>query len=263
MANQWQYVGTVVLPASVPPAMKDEWEATLIAEQARIYAGLTTKIPNEASFKDRLADASSDQFEAFLATVGGAWDADMIEMKQRVKLFRQYGAWKDGIDACFTGGAPYFADRVTAKKDKLELARYVLGAVGYKANPTGDFGVWNPATVGCLLMRGDTRPARYFDSNDSFTGTLESVMDARKGALITPSILAEAIQGCVMAKFADEGGLTALRGTIITNANATIDELIQVGLNATHLGGGYDVTYILSWSAPAENVLITVTDVHP
>jgi hypothetical protein len=263
MTTQWEYIGTVVLPTAIPSAMKDEWATTLIAEQSRIYSGLTTKVANESNFQDRIADASSDQFAEFLATVGGAWDADMIEMKQRVKLARQYNAWKDGIDACFTGGSPYFADRVNAKKDKLELARYVLGAVGYKADPSGSFGVWNPATVGCLLMRGDTRPARYFDSNDSFTGTLHAVMEAKKGALITPSILGEAIQACVMAKFADEGALTTLRDTIITNANATIDDLIQVALDATHLGGSYDVTYVLSWSAPDTNVKITVTDTHP
>jgi len=262
MAEQWKYIGTVLLPADLPTGVLDEWKATLKGEQSRIYASLLSKIPAEAQFKDRIADASSDRFGDFLATVGGDWDADVIEMKQRVKLYRKYADWKTGIDASFGVGG-YFPARVDSKADKFKLARYVLGAVGHRATVGDSFGVWNPATMGVLLLRGDTRCARYFDANDSFSGTLHSVVLATEGRLITPSILAEAIYGCVMAKFADEGGLSAIRDSVITSVNTIVDALLQVALNATHKGAGYDVTYVLSWSAADANVKVTVTDTHP
>ena len=262
MVVYWEYVGTVTLPTDLPAGILDEWKETLKAEQTRIYSNLLNKIPTEVDFKDRIADASSDEFEAFLYKVGGKWDAGLIEMKQRVKLARQYTAWKTGVEDAFGAGG-YFPYRVEDKADKFKLARYVLGAVGHRATLTDGIRVWNPVTMGVLLLRGDTRCARYFDANDAFSGTLESVVDPNKGRLITPSIMAEAIRACVMAKFADEGGLTTIRDTILSNANTVIDELLQVALDATHLGGGYDVTYVLAWDAPSLNVEVTVTDTHP
>ena len=260
MAQQWQYVGTVTLPTDLPSGVLDEWKETLKAEQTRIYNSLLAKIPDETAFKDRIGDASSDEFEAFLYKVGGKWDAQLIEMKQRVKLARTYDTWKSGVDAAFGAGG-YFAHRIDSKADKFKLARYVLGAVGHRATVGGDFGVWNPVTMGVLLLRGDTRCSRYFDGNDAFSGTLHAVVDANKGRLITPSIMGEAIRACVMAKFADEAELDTLRDSIISSANTVIDELLQVALDATHLGGAYDVTYVLAWADA--NVTITVTDTHP
>jgi hypothetical protein len=262
MADYWKYIGTMLLPADLPTGVLDEWETTLKAEKDRILASLTTKIATEGNFQDRIADASSDQFSAFLDTVGGAWDADVIEMKQRVKLARTYPDWAAGINAAFGAGG-YFSDRVTAKKNKFKLARYTLGVVGHRASVGGSFGVWNPASVGVLLLRGDTRPARYFDANDTFSGTLESVVDAKLGRLIAPSLLAETVYGAVMAKFANDGGLTTLRDNIITASNTRLDSLLNVALDATHKGGGYDVTFVLSWSAPDVHTKLTVTDVHP
>lgn len=262
MAVYWEYVGTCTLPAELPTGVLEEWRDTLKAERTRIYASLLNKIPDETAFKTRIADASSDEFEAFLYKVGGKWDADLIEMKQRVKLARKYPDWKSGVDDAFGVGG-YFAHRVEGKADKFKLARYVLGVVGHRRTLVDGIKVWNPVTMGALLMRGDTRCARYFDENDTFTGTLHAVVDPNKGRLITPSIMAEAIRACVMAKFADEGGLTTLRDTILSNSNTVIDELLQVALDATHLGAPYDVTYVLAWDAPAVNVSVTVTDTHP
>jgi len=262
LVDKWKYIGTVLLPTDLPTGVLDEWKATLKGEQARIYASLLSKIANEGNFQDRIADASSDEYAQFLATVGARWDVNVIEMKQRIKLARQYTAWKSGVDSVFGVGGT-FPTSVDTKADKFKLARYVLGAVGHRATVGGSFGVWNPASVGVLLLRGDTRPARYFDANDSFAGTLEAVVDPTYGRLITPSMLAEAIYGCVMSKFADEGGLTTLRDNVITDVNTKLDALLQVALDATHKGVGYDVTYVLSWSAPDTNVKITVTDIHP
>jgi len=262
MAEYWKYIGTCTLPSDIPPEILNEWKETLKAEQARIYANLQAKVPDEVAFLDRIADASSDEYENFLQATGGRWDADIIKMKQRIKLARAYPSWNAGITAAFGEGG-YFASRVDEKADKFKLVRYVLGAVGYRANTSDPYGVWNPVVVGVLLMRGDTRPARYFDANDSFSGTLESVLDPIKGRLISPSIIAHGVYAVVMAKFADEGGLTALRDEILSNANGVIDELLNVALDDVHKGSGYDVTYVLEWDDVTSNVKVTVTDIHP
>jgi len=262
MSMQWQYVGTLTLPADIPTAVLNEWRETLKSEQSRIYTALTTKIPGEPEFKDRIADASSDRFEEFLASVGGSWDADEIKIKQRVKLARAYNSWKSGIDAAYGEGG-YFPDRVDAKADKFKLVRYVLGAVGYKADPSAPYGVWNPVVMGVLLLRGDTRPLRYMDANDSFNGSLHACFDPTRGRYVTPAIIAHAVKACVLAKFADEGGLTAMRDTILSNANTVIAEFVAVALNDEHKAEGYSVTYELSWDAAAALPKVTVTDMHP
>jgi len=257
LAEYWKYIGKCLLPATLDSAISDEWEITLKAERARILSSLSTKIPDVSAFQDKVADASSDQYEAFLATVGAGWDADMIEVKQRVKLSASYAKWLTGITDAFAVGGT-FEVNVTNKKAKLDELRRVIGVVGHKS-----LGSWNPASMVVLLMRGDTRPARYFDANDSFSGTLESVVDSAKGRYITPSILSALVQYCVLIKYANEGGLTAIRDTLITAGNTLIDALLQVALDATHLGTGYDFTIVMSWSAPDDNVIITAIDTHP
>jgi len=261
MVDYWKYVGVMQLPSDVPQAIKDEWETTLKAERARILANLKTKIPSEVAYKDRIGDASSDKYEAFLASVGGAWDRDMILMKQRAKLARQYDQWLADIDSAFASGGAFDVN-VTAKKGKLKLARYTLGATGLRYDSSVGFGVWNPAVMGALLLRGDTRCARYFDGNDTFTGTLESVVDSAKGRLITPAMIAETVKCRVLAKFADEAGLTTLRDAVITDANTRLDDILQAGLDTAHKTLPKDVTWVLAWDAGAGDIKLTVTDIH-
>ena len=90
MSVYWQYEGICQLPDSLPTEVKQEWINTLQSEQTRIYNNLLAKIPDVLSFQDRIADASSDEFENFLQSVGVRWDVDVIKMKQRVKLARAY-----------------------------------------------------------------------------------------------------------------------------------------------------------------------------
>jgi hypothetical protein len=258
MAEAWKYVGNISLPASLADAIKDEWETTLGAETARIYTSLTTKIPDEAGFGDVIADPSSSAYDAFLQSVGGKWSIADIKLKQKVKLARAYTKWSTRITTVFGGSTPTFPDTVTEKKDNLDELRRVIGCVGHKS-----LGTWEPVSMAVLLARGDTRCANYFDTNDTFTGDLEAVFDATKGALISPSLIAEMVYACVMAKYADEAGLTTERGTIISSANTTIDELIQVGLNAKFKGTGYDFTIVLSWNGTNTNVDITATATEP
>jgi len=260
--TKWSYVGVMQLPTEVPQAIRDEWETTLKGERARILANLQTKIPSEVAFKDRIGDASSDQYELFGAGIPAPWDKDTILMKQRAKLNRAYALWLADVQSAFASGGAFDVN-VTAKKNKLNLARYTLGAVGLRYDPSAGLGVWNPAVMGVLLLMGDTRCARYFDGNDTFTGTLENVCDPLTGRLGRPPMIADTVKVRVLAKFCDEAGLTALRDTQITNGNTRLDAMLQPMLNATHKGTGYDVTWVLAWDSGAGDVKLTVTDTHP
>lgn len=254
----WRYIGDVMLPPTLIPAVKEEWADTLKAEVKRIYHALTAKIPNEPAFKAKIATPSSTRFDEFLASVGEAWDMCGIKLKQRLKLSRAYGSWKGSVDKVFGTEAPLFPSIVDIKKDKVEELRRVIGAVGHKAIAT-----WEPVSMAVLLARGDRRPMTYFDANDSFTGTLESVFDVRRGALITPSLIAEQVYACVLAKYADEAGLATDREAIITASNTRIDDIIQVGLNDKHKAPGYDFTLVLSWNPVTANIRVVATDIHP
>jgi hypothetical protein len=258
MTQQWKYVGVISVPSTLASAIKDEWEATLKAECARIYTSLTTKINNSTAYNDKIATPSSEAFDAFLQSVGDKWNITDIKLKQKIKVTGKYTKWKANVDTVFGGGSPTFPAIVTAKKDKLDELKRVIGVVGHRS-----LGTWEPATMAVLLGRGDTRCATYFDTNDTFTGTLDAVFDPQKGALITPSLIAEMVYACVMAKYADEAGLTTERGNIISDANTLIDALVNVALDATHGGGGYDFTIVLSWNAGNSNVDITAIDTHP
>jgi len=257
MAEYWKYEGICQLPTSLSDVIKNEWEQTLKSERQRILDALTTKIASSADFQNKIADASSDRYEAFLASVGSGWDKDLITIKQRVKLARAYDNWLNGITNAFAEGGT-FETNVTNKKDKLDALRYVIGAVGHKALAT-----WEPVVIGALLLTGDTRPTRYFDANDTLSGTHEGVFDPAIGRFVVPSIIAKATQAVVIAKYADEGGLTTIRDSILSNANTVIDNLVNVALDETHKGSGYDVTYVLSWDTVSGHVKVTVTDIHP
>jgi hypothetical protein len=244
----------MLLPSSLASAISDEWETTLKAERARILSSLQTKIPDQSAFQDKVADASSDEYASFLVTVGGKWDADLIETKQRVKLSTRYSVWKSGIDTAFAPSGT-FETNVTAKKAKLAELRRVIGVVGHKS-----LGTWNPAVMATLLLRGDTRVTRYFDANDSFSGTLEACLDPRLGALMSPTLIAEMVQACVLAKYANEGGLTAIRDSIISNSNSRLATILAACVDAQHDGDPYTVSLVLAWSAPADNLTVTVLD---
>lgn len=263
--TKWQYVGQMLLPSAVPSAIIDKWAADLSAQQAGILSRLTSKVPDNTAFQADIVTPSSSRYADFLATVGGAWDRDTILMKQKAKLGRSYTQWLAGINAVFGSGGT-FPTTVNAKKGKYDLARYTLGVTGVRYIKTTGFGVWNPATVGALLMRGDTRPFTYFDANDAFTpsqGNLENVCDSMKGAYGSPALIADTVRCSVLSKFCDEAGLTTLRDNIITATNARIDDIVNMMLNATHKGTGYDVTWVIAWNSGTSLPQLTVLDSHP
>ncbi|RLG71384.1 MAG: hypothetical protein DRO23_12035 [Thermoprotei archaeon] len=245
MSYVWRYEGNCELPSDIAEAIKNEWETTLKNERARILNALQTKIPDQAAFLDKLADASSDRFEEFLASVGGDWNKDIIVTKQRVKLAAKYDAWNTGITNAFAEGG-VFETNVTNKKEKFKELRRVIGAVGHKA-----LGTWNPVVMGVLLLRGDSRVLKYLDANDSFSGTLQAAFDSIKGRYITPSMIAQAVQAVVIAKYADEGNLTTIRDNVLSNANTILADMVNFAKKS-----GYTVVYELSWNDTVENVKV-------
>ena len=251
----WKYVGTVTIPeAPIASAIKDEWETTLKAETSRIYTALTTKISDETSFKNKLATPSNSAYDAFLQSVGDKWSITLIKFKQKWKLQKAYNKWNTRITAVFGGGSPTFPDTVTAKKDNLDELRYVLGAVGHRS-----LGTWEPASMAVLLARGDTRCATYFDTNDDWTGTLEACFDAQKGALVTPSLIAELVYATVWANYLDEAGETDENiSAFLTTENAVINSLVDVALNTAHTPDKFNIT--LAWTGTPPKVVITAED---
>jgi len=245
MSYVWRYEGNCELPSDIAEAIKNEWEQTLKAERARILSALQTKIPDQAAYLDKLADASSDKFAEFLANVGAGWDKDIIITKQRVKLAARYNAWNNGIQNAFAEGGT-FETNVTNKKEKFKELRRVIGAVGHKA-----LGTWNPVVMGVLLLRGDTRVLKYLDANDSFNGTLQAAFDSIKGRYITPSMIAQAVQAVVLAVYANEGGLNTIRDTILTNANTILADMVSFAVIS-----GYTASYVLEWNDTVNNVKV-------
>ncbi len=259
MTQKWKYVGIVSLPVSLASQISDKWVAVLSGETARIFTALTTKIPSEDLFKSKLAVPSSSAFDAFLQSVGGSWNITNIKLKQKIKLGRSYSKWVARITSVFGGGTPTFPSTVAQKVGNLDELRRVIGVVGNRS-----LGTWEPASMAVLLARGDTRCATYFDSNDTFTGTLEAVFAQPQGNLISPSLISEMVYACVMAKYADEAVDPTNRDAIITAANTVIDGLIQAALSTTYKGTGYDFTIVLSWTGtPTNNVTITATATNP
>jgi len=245
LAYVWRYTGTCLKPADLPAGVLDEWETTLKNMSAQIKASLDSKIITPDKFTEYLATPSYQRYADFLATVGAGWDVNMIELKQQVKILASKQAWLDGIADAFVDG--YFGARVTSKKDKYKLARFVMGAVGHRPTVGGSYGVWNPVSVGMLLLRGDKRPFTYFDANDTIApnqAAHEVALDAQLGALITPSIIAKSVQGVMFCKYANEGGKNEawIDTNIITPFNAKIATLID----ACKLSG-YTVSYVLDW----------------
>lgn len=231
MGVVFDYVGQVVLLTEdeLPADVIDEWEATLKGEQARIYNALTTKIPNATVFQDKIADASSDAWENF---VSSDWpDADIIKMKQRVKLARAYGAWKDGVDAAFAEGG-YFPDRVTGKKDKFKLARYTISIVGLRHDPNIR---WRPGYKAVAFFTGDKRVLRYMDpSYDTYTGEpVMAILDAF-GRYWRPLVIGQLVRGYVLAMFAHEAGLGSQRDSILSTINSNLDTILTKTLKADY-----------------------------
>jgi len=257
MAEVLVYEGVCEIPAEVPAHIIDEWEVTLKNAQARIYNNLIQKISSDTAFKNFIADASSDAYEAFVNP--NFRKANVIKMKQRVKLARAYNAWNTGVKNAFDGDSPYFADRVTAKKDKYQLARYTLSAVGSKPDL-----YWGPIPKAVLLLTGDLRAPRYIGANESLTGSPQKVVLDEFVNTIRPMLISEGVYGVVMAYFAHEGGLADLRDNVIRQTNQNLEKILNSFMDtsayvAGGLASGGDYKDPASWTGTYVHIYFDAT----
>jgi len=246
MPSTWVLTVYGQLMGALPYGMADEWEATLKSMRDAIkHALLTTKIPNEAAYLDKLADASSDRFEAFLNTVGADWNVNDIELKQRVKLARKYNDWKTGVTNAFAIGGQ-FETQVTAKKGKTEAIRYPLSFVGNKSEDR-----WRCGSLIALALGGDTRIVRYITSPDTLAGTIAAALKSPYNIYDRPFVVASTVKYGTLLQYADEVGLD--KTTLLAALNAIYDEI------EGHKVSGSTLTLTATWDATYD-CLKVVTD---
>jgi len=213
-----EYKGYYEVP-ELPTEVKEEWETTLKNEMARIYNGLLTRIPDETAFRSVIAESAYQTWQNF---VNPSWeDVDFVKLKFQVKLAGAYNSWKSGIDAAFSGGSPYFPDRVTGKADKFLKAKYTLGAVGLRYKYGRGIAV---KAIG--VISGDFRVLKDIKSPDEFTGSIVNVFLPGAARFVRPQAIAIITRGLVLAQYAHEFGLTGLRDSVITATNSVLGNTV-------------------------------------
>ena len=213
-----EYKGYYVPEDSVPEDIINEWEATLKGERARILSALTTKISNATEFQNKLATPAADQWSNF---INPDWaDSDFIKLKHRVKLKSAYPSWNSGIQGAFAEGGT-FETNVSLKKDKLQKARYTLGATGLKYLLG-----WGVAYKAIGFVTGDARVMLYMGANDTVTGSPTNIFPTTVVRFVRPLGLAIFTQGLVIAHYAHENGLTSERDAVITAVNQKLADSI-------------------------------------
>ena len=228
MAVVFDYIGKVVLlsESDIPAETHDEWTTTLTNEKSRIGTNLLNKIPDEPTFQNLIADPSSYAWANF---VNPDWpNADIVKVKQKVKLYRAYGSWDTGVRAAYVDG--YFVERVLAKKDKWLLARYPISIVGIRHDPNIK---WRAGTKAVKFFVGDYRITKYMDpALDTYSGDPTNVVKDAYGKFFQPLVLGKLVYGYTLAKYADEIGMGSTRDSVISAVNADLDEILSCALNS-------------------------------
>ena len=228
-----EYIGPVdktAIPSDVVNEIISKWESTLLARRDLIYHRLLTKIPDEPSFLSRIADASADQWEAFVSPYYPR--ADFIKLKQRVKISIAYPRWNSAVIQAFSPGG-IFEQNVTAKKDRLAQVIYTLANVGVR------YMGWGPGYKAVGALTGDKRITRYIGANETLVGEPVNVFPEGVVKFVRPALIALLTQGAVLATYANEKGLSDLRDLVITTVNSDLDTIVN-GLKKPE----YTVAYV-------------------
>jgi len=219
MSTVLDYKGYYQPLDSIPDDVLSEWETTLKAERARILSALQEKISNATEFINKLANPAYDKWQDFVNPAYA--DADFIKLKMQVKLKTAYPSWSSGITNAYAEGGT-FETNVSAKKDKLQKLRYVLGAVGLKYSIG-----WGPAYKAMGVITGDKRVSLYFGANDSFSGEIVNAFPSNVVKFVRPLGIAILTQGLVLAQYAHEQGLTSERDAVINAINSKLDNSVE------------------------------------
>jgi len=200
----------------VPAEVKDKWENTLAGRRDLIYNRLMTKIPDEPTFISKIAEASHEVWSDF---VSPQWtDYYLVTLKQRIKLSTAFGKWQPAVIEAFKPGG-VFETNVALKKDRLDFLRYPLGNVGIK------YLGWGPGYLAVGFITGDQRVKRYLRPDDVKTGEPVNAFPEDIVKFVRPTLIAMLTQGAVLAYYAHEKGLDALRDQVISLVNAKTDNV--------------------------------------
>jgi len=215
----FRYIGPIS-KRSLPSRIIDEWESTLKGARARILASLSRFLDpatGQSRFLDQIADASSDAWEAF---INPDWpNADLIKLKQRVKLAAAYPSWSSNIQSALQPDGRFEAG-VSANKPKFSTnIQYTIGSTGFKPDLS-----WGPGAKAALIVTGDLRVPRYISAPEEFSGSPYN-MFPQSGKLVRPMIVSNYTFGAVLALYAIEANNTAARDAVINYVNTNLNDV--------------------------------------
>jgi len=235
-----EFIGPVT-PMDVPEDVKSKWLNTLLDRRSLIYSRLMAKIPDEASFIDKIAAPSHEVWKSFVAA---DWpDYYLVTLKHNIKLSIAYPRWSPAVIDAFQPGGRFEAG-VQLKADRLEMLRYPLGNTGIR------YLGWGPGYKAVGYITGDARVKRYILSGETAVGDPVNAFPEDVVKFVRPTLMAMLTQGAVLALYAHEKGLATLRDQVITLVNAKTDA-ICTGLKKTE----YTVVYARLEYDDVENVI--------
>jgi hypothetical protein len=251
LAN-FRYIGPITRK-DLPARIVDEWESTLKGARARILASLGRFLDpatGSTKFLDQIADASSDAWETFINPAYP--NANLIKMKQRVKLAAAYPSWANNIQSALQEGGR-FEQGVTANKSKFAAnVKPTIGAVGFKP----DLG-WGPATKVALIVTGDHRVIRYIASPEEFSGAPANMFPT-SARFVRPQIVSSIMFGSVLGLYALDIGSGDLRSAALSYTNSVLNDVKKMAKTCAEGGSftlelRYDTTRGLHVYAEAVN----------
>jgi hypothetical protein len=248
----FRYIGPISRK-DLPSRIVDEWEATLKGARTRVLASLARFLDPAtglSKYLDQIADASSDAWEEFINP--DYPNAELIMLKQRVKLASAYPSWKTNTQSAFQPDGR-FEQGVTANKGKFAVnVKPTIGVVGFKPELSQ-----GPGAKVALIVTGDKRVTRYIASPEDFSGT-PSNMFPTSGKFVRPQIVSAYVFGAVLAIYALDAGSDSLRDAAISYTNNILNDVKR--LAKTCASGGsfvmelrYNTTYGLHAYTEAVN----------
>jgi hypothetical protein len=215
----FRYIGPISRK-DLPARIVDEWETTLKNARTRILASLARFLDPStglAKYLDQIADASSDSWEEFINP--DYPNADLIKLKQRVKLASAYPSWSANIQSALQPDGR-FEQGVTANKTKFAAnVRPTIGVVGFKPDLSQ-----GPAAKVALIVTGDRRVVRYIVSPEEFSGAVHNMFPT-SGKFVRPQIVSALTFGAVLAIYALDIGSDALRDAAINYTNNILNDV--------------------------------------
>jgi len=228
----FRYVGPISRK-DLPSRIVDEWETMLKTARTRILASLGRFLDPATGltkFLDQIADASSDAWETFINP--SYPNADLIKMKQRVKLAAAYPSWKQNIQTALEEDGR-FEQGVTANKTKFaNNVKATIGSVGFKP----DIG-WGPAAKAALIVTGDMRVVRYITSPEEFSGAPAN-MFPRSSRFVRPQIVSAVTFGSVLGLYALDINSSDLRDAALNYTNNVLNDVKRMAKTCAE-GGSF------------------------